>query len=705
MCGVFYNLYKQKVTLLHLPVNDMISYEGNTFEVVPISEETTIGKKESIIFAEQFVQDVCDFSSQYGSNISISYTGYNIAGKPSKFPDYGDFPQAFVMRTYGPWWDRAPSRLMDYMPQNNEDTVSQDYIVVEYNHEVYPIRVSVYETYNPGSVIAIWAQDCHGQWFQLWNGPPQIVPHKPRIFSPRLQLCNFKTKTLRLEFNHSLLDYYTELDAVLLIGTTELIIPNDRQHNQNLSNLLQELSCIDSHNEDIHNLTPDYSNANQDLAILKKTLHTHCTIYKSKIIENFSKSKLISKLGQHYRCIPPVEEAFNSLQQFLQEEFPKLIKDIYLSSSSSLYGSKLSSNKSSSSALSKSKEPPCGSFSALPDETVLKILKNLDLKSLCRLCRVNKHFNNIARDALLYTCLNLKPYWHCLDTQALNNLAPRCQYLRQLDLSWCGNYNMFKYQNIVSFLNSCGSLLTHLRLNCCHIVNDIVIYEVSKICKNLKELCLRNCEEITSKGFSRLENLEFLERLELYGTTIETATLCSILRRNPRMRHLNVAGMHDRLNVDEVAVELGNSCPYLESVDFWKAQTFTPHGLRALARCKNLREVDFGWCGGMGAPGDSLRALLSSCQHLEKVFLAALRGLTDRDLEPLLLCQHLQQLDLLGARSLTPDICYGFLLCCPKLEMIDLSFCESISDSKIQEWRQQYPHVSVKRSFQAIKPI
>lgn len=104
----------------------------------------------------------------------------------------------------------------------------------------------------------------------------------------------------------------------------------------------------------------------------------------------------------------------------------------------------------------------------------------------------------------------------------------------------------------------------------------------------------------------------------------------------------------------------------------------------------------------MGVPGDSLRALLSSCRYLEKVFLAAFRGLTDRDLEPLLLCSRLQQLDLLGARSLTPDICYGFLLFCPKLEMIDLSFCEGISDFIVQEWRQQYPHVSIKRSFQVI---
>jgi len=33
-----------------------------------------------------------------------------------------------IQRTYGPWWDKAPSRSIDYMPQNNTDVVSQDYI-------------------------------------------------------------------------------------------------------------------------------------------------------------------------------------------------------------------------------------------------------------------------------------------------------------------------------------------------------------------------------------------------------------------------------------------------------------------------------------------------------------------------------------------------------------------------------------------------
>ncbi|XP_012282503.1 F-box/LRR-repeat protein 4 [Orussus abietinus] len=673
----------------------MVSCDETKIEFVTLNGKSA-GKEESVAFVEQFVKKVCDFSSQYGSDISISYTAYNIAGNPSKFPDYGDFPQAFVMRTYGRWWDEAPSRLSDYMPQNNGPIVSQDYIDVEYHEEVYPIRVSIYETYSPGSVVRIWARDTHSgnRWFLLWSGPPQIVPHKPRIFSPPLHLCNFKTKMLRLEFNHTLLDYYTELDAILFIGTSELILPHFGFQNRSLSTLLRELGGTGSNDKDAHNLTPDYQQTNQDLKELKNTLHKHCVLYKSQFLEKVPKGKLVSKLAMHYHCIPPIEEAFNSLQQFLQEEFPKLIRDIDLSTSSTL--SLIDDSASSCSGIV---ENTCGSFSALPDETVLKILKNLDLKSLCRCCKVNRHFNNIARDALLYTSLNLKPYWYCIDAEALNYLAPRCQYLQRLDLSWCGNYGAVEPDDFVKFLQSCGGPLTHLRLNCCHFVNDSVIFTITAVCKNLKELCLRNCTAI-KEGFWHLVNLHCLERLELYRTKIETSPLCAILSRNPEMRHLNLAGCDCIPNMDEVAIAIANSCPRLESVDFWKARCLTPNGVRALTRCTGLREVDFGWCLGMGAPGDSLRALLSSCRALEKVFLAALRGITDRDLEPLLRCQRLQQLDLLGARSLTPDMCLLFLIYCPRLKMIDLSFCEAISDAKIREWRLLYPHVSIKRSFQ-----
>ena len=114
----------------------------------------------------------------------------------------------------------------------------------------------------------------------------------------------------------------------------------------------------------------------------------------------------------------------------------------------------------------------------------MRILRNLDLKSLYRMGRVNKHFNNLARDRLLYTSLNLKPYWHIINTKTLYNLALRCKYLRRLDLSWCDKFSVRELENFL--FTSCGSLLTHLRLNCCSCVNNNIMLTISTICKNLK---------------------------------------------------------------------------------------------------------------------------------------------------------------------------------------------------------------------------
>lgn len=49
------------------------------------------------VHIQQFAQRVLEFSSQYGSDYSISYTACNITGRPSKFPNYGDFPETFAM--------------------------------------------------------------------------------------------------------------------------------------------------------------------------------------------------------------------------------------------------------------------------------------------------------------------------------------------------------------------------------------------------------------------------------------------------------------------------------------------------------------------------------------------------------------------------------------------------------------------------------
>ncbi|KAI5710290.1 hypothetical protein M8J75_007379 [Diaphorina citri] len=603
--------------------------------------------KDNIIIYKQYVQDVLDFSSQYGSDISISYTAYNILGKPSKYPDYGDFPQTFVVRTYGKWWNEAPSRPVPIMPQNFGPIISQDYIDLSFEVAVFPFSVRIYETYNPGSVVRIWAGDRCGRWEVLWEGAPQAVSTGSRVFKPRIKPINFPTKLIRLEFDQSSLDYYTELDAVLLVGTREPIPPHsplfssgDHINSHPITRLQDTSDTVDSHK---FNMTPFHKLVVQDL---------------DRILQALEIDRMPS-------TSPPRLSSANIVKQ----------TDVTRCQN--------------------------GSFSILPDEVVLHILSYLDLVSLCRVSHLNAHLHRLATDPTLYTGLNLRPYWPRVNSAFLATLALRAPLLQRLDLGWCGNYGTVDVRAFTRLIDDCGKLLTHLRLDCCKFVDNVCIERITQVCRNIRELTLRNCSKIDSKGFAHLATVRTLERLDLYRTSIETQPLVNILRNSPHLKHINLGSCVKVSSMDEVAQALGEYNPHLISVDFWKTYSLTPVGVRAIAKCRKLQEVDFGWCLGVSIPGDCLSLLASSCPELRKLFMVALRGILDKDLDPFIQnCKRLEQVDLLGVRSISQEVCLRFLTKCPALRLLDVSFCDHISEADVQEWRLRFPHVSIKRSFQ-----
>lgn len=56
----------------------------------------------------------------------------------------------------------------------------------------------------------------------MWSGEPtKALSPQARQFSPKIKHITFPTNLLRLEVNSSLLEYYTELDAVILRGVKE----------------------------------------------------------------------------------------------------------------------------------------------------------------------------------------------------------------------------------------------------------------------------------------------------------------------------------------------------------------------------------------------------------------------------------------------------------------------------------------------------
>nr|CAD7259839.1 unnamed protein product [Timema shepardi] len=464
-------------------------------------------------------------------------------------------------RTYGRWWDEAPSRNELFMPQSCGGIISQDFIDLEFEQAVYPFRVCVYETYNPGSVVRIWAEDSKEHWELLWEGEPQCVGHTSRIFSPDIKSTNFPTKVLRLEFSHAHLDYYTELDAVLLVGTKEAIYRADDQPSS------------------VGKLTSQ---------IMQLNIHT----------------------------IPPQVDIPSSISSFLDHQLPRLLKvteDLTVQTSDLI------------------EDLPCNNFNCLPDEAIVKIFGYLDLLSLCKCSQVNRQFHRLAADSLLYTELNLK-----------------------------------------------------------------VIFRTSTL-----QLSLGNCLEINEAGFWGVAELKCLERLDLYHTLITLEPLKALIVGSSHLVHINLGSCVQVSNMDEIAQALALHCRDLVSVDFWKTYSLTPVGVRSLSMCSKLQEVDFGWCLGVGAPGNSLHALAKGCPRIKKLFLAALRGVGDRDLEPFMdFCPDMEQIDLVGVRSITSTVCMQFLTRFPRLRLLDVSFCDQILDSEVSCWQFFFPHVSIKRSFQ-----
>lgn len=107
-----------------------------------------------------------------------------------------------------------------------------DFVEVKFASAVIPTEVTIFETYYPGAIVRILAYPSHRSgsstsldapddrhWVELYRGPPdrhQLIDS--RAFSPPLRRVNFSTNHLRIEFDCRFLFYYTELDAILLVG-------------------------------------------------------------------------------------------------------------------------------------------------------------------------------------------------------------------------------------------------------------------------------------------------------------------------------------------------------------------------------------------------------------------------------------------------------------------------------------------------------
>ena len=602
-----------------------------------MSEPTGIPSDYTYYVVEQFVSEVLDFSSQYGSESSISYSAHNIVGKPTKFPSYGDFSQTFVMRDYGPWWGSSPSGAVwrtPYSCPKPHQSRAANFIDVKFEHAVYPFRIHIYETYNPGGLVALWAGDCQGTWKLLWDSSlsptvqGQVTSQQPRQFSPPIQATDFATKQLRLEFDQSHLQYYTEIDAVCLLGTLDPISPSAK-----VASMLPKV------------MPPILSK------IVQRKLHI--LPHPRRVVQECAE-----QLNRH------------ALNKFIRDHIQR----------------------------ERSPVRDNGCFDLLPREVILDIFSYLDISSLIRVSEVCSTFRDLARDPFLFSVLDLRQVFHCCSSATLAWLLPLSCKLTKLDLSWCGSYGNISPAGLAQFITAVGPQLTHLRLDNCHVATTLVLEAVGTTCCVLTDLSLANCHLLKSPDFQALTQMETLISLNLYRTTINQSCIISLLCNNRSLENISLAACNN-INGDEVCLVLSHCQPHLRCLDLWRCSTLTGRGVAALASCSELTDLDLGWCLNVQASSGALVALMEACPNLTRLFLTAHRQTGDRELVAMSHLPKLSQLDILGNRNVSLAAVADLLANVPTLTLLDVSFCEQLGEGNIAQLMLQYSEVSIKWSF------
>ncbi|KAM4785026.1 F-box/LRR-repeat protein 4 isoform 1-T2 [Cyanocitta cristata] len=637
-------------------MNSRRAIESNT-RALPINVEIV-----------QYAKEVLDFSSHYGSENSMSYTMWNLAGIPNVYPSSGDFTQTAVFRTYGTWWDRCPSARLPFK-RTPSTFCSQDYVELAFEEPVYPTAVHILETYHPGAVVRILACSANPysqnppaevRWEILWSeAPTKVNGPQARQFTPCIKQINFPTNLIRLEVNSSLLDYYTELDAVVLHGVKERPVLS-------LKTSMIDMNDIDE-DEDEEKFGCGMDTLNKQFSIV--TLREWPTNgYFDKLPYELIQLILshltvpdLCRLAQtckllYQHCCDPLQYIHLSLQPYWARINDTSLE--YLQSRCTLIQWLNLSWTGNRGAISVS------GFSSI----FVKFAGLQERKICCSFAmKVSTNRGDLLEQEFLFKSINLT--------------------LVEKGASW--------------FLKVCGSELVRLELSCGHFLNETCLEVITEMCPNLQELNLSSCDKIPPQAFNHIAKVGSLKRLILYRTKVEQTALLSILNFCSELQHLSLGSCVMIEDYDLIASMMGAKCKKLRSLDLWRCKNITESGIAELASgCQLLEELDLGWCPTLQSSTGCFTNLARKLPNLQKLFLTANRSVCDTDIEELAAnCTHLRQLDILGTRMVSPASLRKLLESCKDLSLLDVSFCSQIDNRVVLELNANFPNVFIKKSF------
>ncbi|XP_064456546.1 F-box/LRR-repeat protein 4-like isoform X2 [Ornithodoros turicata] len=491
-------------------------------------------------------QDVCEvgsFSSQYGSDNSMSYAAVNVIGPPSVYPDCGDYAETFSTRSYGPWCldlSIAHTTFSGPLPEHRH-VRSQDFLEVQFERAVQPVELKIFETYNPGSIVRILAFDAVVErWKEIWTGKPGKHPIAPALFTPALKNACFQTKAIRLEFYHAHLDYYSQLDAVSLGGVPRLAFRSaskaSRHHDNGSS---KSVTCTSGFHLLPHELLVSIFSRLDLQSIL--TLSRCCTLFKKVCYDQV-----------FYRVL--------DLQPYWEKVTDAALKCL----------------RGRCCSLQKLNLSWCGAHGTLTSDAFVRFVEATGAHLRC-------------------LCLSCCPF---VDYECLKTIANECPNIEDLELRSC----IHPLLNRLGFLQiSRLSKLVRLDLYRTQI-EMFALISIIRSCSLLEYLCLGSCAGVNNYDDIALEIGTYLRSctglVDLdfgWCSSIESTCIQELVQDCPNLRRLYLTSIRTVCDADLNAI--ASYCRNLEQLDILGSTEATAVGVQwVLSKCKHLVLLDVSFC-------------------------------------------------------------------------------------------------------------
>lgn len=284
----------------------------------------------------------------------------------------------------------------------------------------------------------------------------------------------------------------------------------------------------------------------------------------------------------------------------------------------------------------------------LPEELLQRVISNL-----------------VSTRSISYETLEkvLSPFSQVLSLDnsiQLNNfscslISRTCRQLRSLSLSGCVNITT---EGVVEIVQSVPYLEV-LNLEGCPLVGNAALLELGKRCPNLRSLNVRGCSQLTDSAFTELNNDVNNQIQELDISNLPNLTergIKGFLGRCFNFASLKLSGNKTVTN-DCIEILAVNNSSILRNLEIVGCENLTDASIRALSSyCSNLRSLNISFCKGISPHAFSVKT--PSC----------------------ILFPELAEIDLTRILNMNDETVKQLTTRCPKLESINLSSCEEVTE-------------------------